>query len=63
MWDLVSFNLETELVSVKDRCTVCAKCTIGSKIILDPPDVLQVDEAQLEARFGPFEDSANLDAR
>ena len=21
-----------------DRCTVCAKCTIGSKIVLDAPD-------------------------
>ena len=27
------------------------------------PVVLLGDEAQLEARFGPFEDSANLDAR
>jgi hypothetical protein len=25
--------------------------------------VLLVDEAQVEARFGPFGDSANLDAR
>jgi hypothetical protein len=24
--------------------------------------VLQVDEAQVEARFGPFGDNANLDA-
>jgi hypothetical protein len=24
-------------VSVQDRCTVCAKCTIGSGIILDAP--------------------------
>jgi hypothetical protein len=23
---------------VKDRCTVCAKCTIGLEIILDAPD-------------------------
>ena len=21
-----------------DRCTVCAKCTIGSEIVLDAPD-------------------------
>jgi hypothetical protein len=27
------------------------------------PMVLQGDEAQMEARFGPFGDSANLDAR
>jgi hypothetical protein len=23
------------LVSMQDRCTVCAKCTIASKIVLD----------------------------
>jgi hypothetical protein len=32
---LVSVYLETVLVSVQDRCTVCTKHTIGSKIILD----------------------------
>ena len=26
------------VVSVQDRCTDCAKCTIGSKIILDAPN-------------------------
>jgi hypothetical protein len=26
------------LVLVHDRCTVCAKHTIGSGIVLDPPD-------------------------
>jgi hypothetical protein len=25
------------LVSVQDRCTVCAKRTIGSEIVLDAP--------------------------
>jgi hypothetical protein len=34
---------------VQDRCTVCAKLTIGLGIILDV--VLQDDEAQVEARF------------
>jgi hypothetical protein len=28
----------TVLVSVQDRCTVCAKHTIGLEIILDAPD-------------------------
>jgi hypothetical protein len=50
-------------VLVQDRCTVCAKCIIGSEIILDTPKVLIGDEAQLEASFGPSRDSANLDAR
>jgi hypothetical protein len=44
-------------------CTVCAKHTIGSKHILDTLDVTPRFEAQLEAHFGPFEDSANIDAR
>jgi hypothetical protein len=26
------------LVSVQDSCTVCAKCSISSEIILDAPD-------------------------
>jgi hypothetical protein len=29
--------MEIMFVSVKDRCTVCDKCTIGSKILLDAP--------------------------
>ena len=29
---------ETVFISVKDRCKVCAKRTIGSEIILDTPD-------------------------
>jgi hypothetical protein len=38
MWNLVSVRLETVLVTVQDRCTVCTKRTIGSEIILDAPD-------------------------
>ena len=36
--DLSSFHLETVLVLVQDRCMVCARCTIGSEIVLDIPD-------------------------
>jgi hypothetical protein len=50
-------------VSVQDRCTVCAKRTIGSEIVLDAPMVLLGDEAQVDVCFGLFGDSANLDAR
>ena len=35
----------------------------GSEIILAHQMVLLGDEAQVEARFGPFGDSANLDSR
>ena len=38
MWNLTSFRLETVLVSVQDRCMVCARRTIGLQIILDAPD-------------------------
>ena len=63
MSNLPSFRLEIVLVLVQDRCMVCARCTIGSEIVLDAPDVPLGDEAQVEARFGPFGHSANLDAR
>ena len=33
-----SVRLEIVLVLVQDRCTVCAKRTIGSDIILNAPD-------------------------
>jgi hypothetical protein len=36
MWNLVSFRLETVLVSVQDRCTVYAKRNIGTSIVARP---------------------------
>ena len=50
MWNLSSVCWEQ--VSVQDRCTVCAKHTIGSEIILDAPDALLGDVGQVESRFG-----------
>jgi hypothetical protein len=47
-------------VSVEDRCTVCTERTIGIEIVLDALDGLLGDEAQVEARFGPFGDSELL---
>jgi hypothetical protein len=38
MWNLVSFYLEIVVVLVQDRCTICAKRTIGIEIVLDAPD-------------------------
>ena len=63
LWNLVSVRLEIVLVSVQDRCTVCAKHTIGLDIVSNAPMVLLGDEAQVEAPFSLFVDSANLDAR
>ena len=63
LWNLVLDHLEIVLVSVEDRCMVCAKCTIGSNIVFNVPMILLGDEAQVEAPFSPFGDSSNLDAR
>jgi len=38
MWNVTSLCLEIVLVSVRDWCTVCAKCTIDSEIVFDAPD-------------------------
>ena len=45
-----SVCLEVVLVLVQDRCTVCAKRTIGSDIILDAPDELLGDVGHVESR-------------
>ena len=50
MWNLVLVCLGMVLVSVQDRCMVCAKRTVGPEIILDAPMVLIGDEAQVETR-------------
>ena len=41
--ELLSVHLETVLVLVEDRCTVCAKRPIGSEIILDAPNGANLD--------------------
>jgi hypothetical protein len=35
VWNLVLVHIETMLVSVQDRSTVCTEHTIGIEIILD----------------------------
>jgi hypothetical protein len=37
-WKLISVCFRIVLILTQDRCTVCAECIIGSKIILDAPD-------------------------
>ena len=63
MWNLISVSLETVFLSVQDRCIVCAKHTMAQKSFWTLQMVLLGDEAQVEACFGPFGDSANLDSR
>ena len=63
MWNRISVRLETVLVSMQDRRMVCAKRTTGSDIVFNALMVLLGDEAQVEAPFSLFGESANLDAR
>ena len=50
-------------MSVQNRCIVCARRTIGLEIILTHSMGPLGDEAQVDARFDPFGDSANVVAR
>ena len=63
MLNHVSVRLEMVLVSVQDRCMVCAKRTVGPETVFDASMVLLGDEAQVQALFGLFRDSTSLDAR
>ena len=58
----VSVRLEMVLVSLQDRCVVCPKHTKAQKSFWTHQMVLLGDEAQVEARFGPFGESDNLDS-
>jgi hypothetical protein len=50
-------------VSVQDRCRFASNVPWAQKLFWAHPIGLLGDEAQVEARFGPFAHSANLDAR
>ena len=63
MPNLILIRLETVLVSLQDRSTVCAKHTMAQKSFWTHQMVLLGDEAQVETHFGPFGDSANHDSR
>jgi hypothetical protein len=64
MWNLVLVCLETVLVSMQDRCTVCAKRTICLEIISfwTHPMVLLGGNTQVKARVGPFGDNVSVSA-
>ena len=61
--EIILIHLETVLVLVQDWCTVCCKHTVAQKSFWMLQMVLLGDEAQVEACFGLFGDSANLDSR
>jgi hypothetical protein len=60
---LDSVHLELLQILTQDRCTVCAKRTIGSETILDAPDGTQGVVGHVVYRFGPFGDSVGVGAR
>ena len=62
MWNLVSVRLEIVLVSVQDRCMDWPNVPLAQKSFWTHPMVPLAYEAQVDARFGPFGDSANVDA-
>jgi hypothetical protein len=37
-WKIILVHMEIVLILTQDRCIVCAKCTIGSVIVLNTPD-------------------------
>jgi uncharacterized membrane protein len=55
MWNLVLVHLKIVLVSVQDRCMVCAKHTVGSEIVLDAPNSTPMWQAQVDALFSSFD--------
>jgi hypothetical protein len=59
----LKWKLDSVGALMEDRCTVCAKCTVGSEIFWTHLMVLLGDEAQEEAQFSPFRDNANLSVR
>ena len=63
IWNLVSVHLDLVLVSMQDRCSVSRQTYQSLRIILDETDGTPSDDAQVEARFGRFGDSANPNTR
>ena len=63
IWNFALVCLETVLVSVQQMCTVCANAPKSKKLFWKHLLVLLGEEAQVEARFALFKDSANLDTR
>ena len=61
-WKLVWIHLEIVLIMTQDRCTVCAERTKAWKSFWAHLMVLLGDVSHVQARFGPFGDSVNLDA-
>ena len=61
--ELILSSLEIVLISTQDRCILCTRCAIGSKISLDATDGILGDIGEVEDRLSLFGDSVNHDAR
>jgi hypothetical protein len=61
MWVMWNVYLKIVLVLVQVSCTICAKHTIGSKIILGAPDgTIGSKNHLVVSHFGPFRDSVSV---
>ena len=60
---LVLVRLKIVLILTQDRCTVCAECSLGSKIVLDAPDGNPRCRGSCGISFGPFGDGVNVHVR
>jgi hypothetical protein len=56
-------RLDTFFISAEDRCTFAPNVLWARKSFWPHPRDLLGDMGQIEAHFGPFGDSVNLDAR
>ena len=63
MWNLTSFHLKTVLVLGQIGPLFAPNIPLAQKSFWTHPLGLLGYEAQVKARFSPFGDSANLDAR
>jgi hypothetical protein len=62
MSNLISVRLEMVLESVEDRCTFCAKHTIGQESFSTHPMVLLGDMGHVKSCSGLFGDSVSVTA-
>jgi hypothetical protein len=62
-WKLVLVHLEIVLITAQHRCIVWDECAKAPKSFWIHQMELLGDIGQIEARIGPFRDSANLNVR
>ena len=60
---LILVRLEIVLILTQDRCTVCAKRTIGLGTILDTPDGTPRCHGSCGISFDPFGDGVSVYVR